>query len=56
MLGFFTRNKKGFTIVELLVVVLLLGLGAFAVMNVILFRSKIFRRKSKKQQTSTQTE
>ncbi len=35
MLGFFTRNKKGFTIVELLVVVLLLGLGAFAVMNVI---------------------
>ncbi len=35
MFGFFTRDKKGFTLVELLVVVLLLGLGAFAMMNVI---------------------
>lgn len=35
MLGFLTRSKKGFTMVELLVVTLLLGLGAFAVINVI---------------------
>lgn len=35
MLGFLTRSKKGFTLVELLVVTLLLGLGAFAVINVI---------------------
>lgn len=35
MLGFLTRSKKGFTMVELLIVTLLLGLGAFAVINVI---------------------
>ena len=35
MLGFLTRSKKGFTLVELLVVTLLLGLGAFAVINII---------------------
>lgn len=35
MLGFLTRSKKGFTMVELLVVTLLLGLGAFAVINII---------------------
>ncbi len=35
MFKFFTNNKKGFTLVELLVVTFLLGLGAFALINMI---------------------
>ncbi len=42
MLGFLTRSKKGFTLVELLVVVLLLGLGAFAMINLINVANRSF--------------
>ena len=42
MLGFLTRSKKGFTLVELMVVVFLLGLGAFALINFINVAYKSF--------------
>ncbi len=42
MLGFLTKSKKGFTIVELMVVLLLLSLGAFALINIFQVANRSF--------------
>ncbi len=42
MFGFLTKTKKGFTLVELMIVLILLSLGAFALMNLFIAANKAY--------------